>query len=841
MIDSNSIINNDINYLLTKENNEYILKIKINRAWLDADTTVYPVIIDPTITYDSSNRIIKVVDANLEEINLNYSDGSISVQSIDQTVLLNYNNSCLNNIVSVLGTTTFDNNSYSLISSIIDVNGKKIVYEYYEQIPYRVKKVSEYGLNNTLGNYYNISYGYNATTIINNKNKVKTITFNNYGNPVSISSLKTSEDVKNAYGIQLEYGETFNGVNTYNNKLLSTQIPLKYVKNLLKNSSFENDNMHFVGENSIVLSTSTENYNSGSKSLEVYAKKGGVLATQTVSVQKGKYYTFSAYLKTDFLPMNISLSYTDANGDVIESKSENILSEANFERYDVTIFYPETAISDLVITLIFDYIGIYYIDDIQLEEGEVANNYNMLENSDFSDGTTGWTLTATDELDTNVTNDVFEVVNITSDTKALKIKMNPNNYSSFSQSFKINGKAGDQYTISFWYKNEGFIGMETMGMGSYNNVSFNFHPLVEQENDLMVTKTFNPNEKEWQYFSQSFIAPWDFDELTVDFWQSLNANNLYVTNLNLFKDVRSITYDYDENGNIIMSKYLNDENNLFSYDKNNKLINMTNPRGKNFTFEYDNIINNRMIRSVSGTGISNEIEYDLNGNPIRTRIINRGQNLNIENGIYNIRLKGTNNSIRLIDDVVEILDNNCGHDKWILEKVTENSVDYFKIRHYIVNKYLTVLDNSLIISDIQSSDSCLFKLIKNDNGSYSIQSKSNLKYIKYGNTIVLSDLIENDINFEFYFEKLTDDIFLENSAEYTSDGKFIKCITDTNFNETLYDIDEVTGLIKSTTDAKGQTTYYNYNDKRQLISVIQGSKSVNYEYNNQNLISKITQ
>ena len=793
------------------------------------------------ILYDTNNRIIKVVDANDEEINLNYTDEAISIQSKDQTVTLNYNNSCLISIVSIFGTTTFTINSENLITSVIDVNGEKIKYEYYEQNPYRVKKISEYSINNTLGNYYEISYGYNATTIIDNKNKAKTITFNNYGNPVSISSLKSNDDVKNAYGIQFEYGEILNGVNTYNNKLLSNQIPLKYVKNLLKDSSFENDTINFTGQNSIVLSISTENYNSGAKSLEIYAKKGGVTATQSISVPKGENYTFSAYLKTDFLPMNISLSYTDADGNVVESKSENILSEENFERYDVTIFYPETAISDLIITFIFEYIGMYYIDDVQLEEGEVANNYNMLENSDFSDGATGWTLTATDETDTDITDNVFEIVNINSDTAALKVKMDPANYSSFSQSFKINGKAGDQYTISFWYKNEGFMGAETMGIGSYNNVSFNFNPIEEQQTDLMVTKTFNPNEKEWQYFSQSFTAPWDFDILTVDFWQSLNANNLYVTNLNLFKDVRSVTYDYDENGNIILSKSLNNESNLFNYDKNNQLINMTNARGKNFTFEYDNTVTDRLIRSVSGTGISNEIEYNLDGNPIRTKIINRGQNFEIEDGTYNIRLKGTNKSIRLIDDVIEILDNNCGHDKWILEKTTENDVDYFKIKHYILNKYLTVLDGSLILSTSTNSGSSLFKLIKNDSGSYLIQNKDNLNYIKYENTITLSELIENDVNFEFYFERLVDDIFLENSAEYTTNGKFIKNITDTNFNKTIYDIDESTGLINSITNAKGQTTYYNYNDKRQLTSVIQGSKTLNYEYNSQNLISKIIQ
>ena len=799
------------------------------------------------ISYDSNNRIVKIVDANESEINIIYDSNIIRIISPDQTVTINLNNYCISSIVSILGTTHFTNSTNNLISNITDTNGKKISYEYYEQIPYRIKKVSEYGINNTLGNYFNVSYGYNATTIIDNKNRVKTITFNNYGNPISVSSLKANDDVTKAYGIKLEYGETINGVTQNTNKLLENQIPLKYVRNLLNDSSFENMESDFIASGESHAVSSTDCAYTGNRSLKVQKGTWDIEgAYKRVSVSKGKYYTFSGYIKPLYETMYIQLHYNDSNGNTVSAFSEAISpidkysSTGVFERYDVTIFYPEDAASDLYISFVEG--SIYYIDDIQLEEGEVANNYNMLENSGFENGTTGWTLSAIDENENNVTSSVFEVVNITDDTKALKVKMNPANYSSFSQSFNVKGKAGDRYTISFWYKNEGFAGMETMGVGSYNNVSFNFNPVVEQQTDMMVTKAFNSNEKEWQYFSQTFDAPWDFDALEVNFWQSFNANNLYVTNLNLFKDVRSVTYEYDENGNIIASKNLNNEFNQFNYDDNNQLVKMTNPRGKNFSYEYDNNIIDRIIRGTSGTGISNEIEYDENGNIINTRIIGRGQMLEAVSGIYKIRFKGTNDSLRLVDDQLVIVNDTCGHDKWIIEKVTSNNIEYFSIKHSIVgDKYLSVLENDILLTTNQG-DNSLFKLIKQNNGSYLIQSKINNKYLKHNNnSISLVELIENDETFEFYFESNTNREFIENIAEYTIDGKYISSTTDSNFNKTLYDVDTITGLTKSITNAKGITTHYDYNDKRQITSITANNKSVNYEYNNQNILSKIVQ
>ncbi len=843
----------DTNYVLKDKNNNQMKFNKINDIGYLVEIKDVSGNIN-TVIYDSNNKITKVVDANNQEINIAYETNKMTVTSPDQTVIINYENNNLISIESFKGITSF-NNQNNLITSITDVNGRKIAYEYYEQIPYRVKKVLEYGLNNVLGNTYEVTYGFNITSIKDSKERIQTIAFNNYGNVSSISSLKSENDITSAYGISQENGEVFQGVTMYKNKLLGSQIPLQYVKNYLTNTSFEQGNSFSTEDRHIFLEQSTEETNSGFKSLKMECLRGGgERANCIVDVPKGQYYTFSAYFKTDYLPLRIALSYYDENNNLVESISEPILSENEFNRFDVSIYYPESALTSLKISIIFDYIGDYYMDDVQLEKGEVANNYNMLENSDFSEGLSSWILSAkdwTNESDNNSisTDGIFEVVDITEKQKALKVNMKPENTTEFSQEFNVSGKAGDTYTLALWFKHMGMLGLElsgTMGRVPLNNIILTFIPVEEQPTDLILNKAFNSNETTWQYFSNTFTALWDFKKIKLTFIQSMNANDFYITNLSLFKDVRSVTYDYDENGNIILSKDLNNQTNEFKYDKNNQLTKMMDPKGKNLMFEYDNIITDRVLKGVSETGISNEIKYDPFGNPIVTKITNHGQVFVMNEGTYRIRMKGNDNSLRIIDNELKVVNDTCGHDMWLLEKTTIDEIDYFKIKHAIINKYLNVVNNNL---ELSSTDNSLFKFIKQENGSFIIRLKSDdsiikddIKYLKYNNnSLVLEVLEDNDENFEFYLESKVADLFIENSAEYTEDGKFIKSTTDTNFNKTIYDIDTTTGLVQKVINAKGQETSYNYNNKRQLTSIIDKDKTVTYEYNDQNSLSKIIQ
>lgn len=275
----------------------------------------------------------------------------------------------------------------------------------------------------------------------------------------------------------------------------------------------------------------------------------------------------------------------------------------------------------------------------------------------------------------------------------------------------------------------------------------------------------------------------------------------------------------------------------FNYDKNNQLIKMINPKGKNFAFEYDNIVTDRIINSISDLGISNKIIYDSLGNPISTKLIKNNLSGAIIDGLYKIRLKGTEQYLRNINNELKFLDDECGHDLWCFTKDGE----YYKINHSIIeNKYLTISNLNISLTDFDD-DNSLFSFIKNENGSYHIKQKSSDNYLKVNNYVLeLTTLIEDDYHFEFYIETTDNDIYIENNAEYTEDGKFIANTTDSLFNKTVYNTDSNIGLISSVENTKRHIAYYNYNDKKNLISVNNGDMSITYDYNDKNLISQIT-
>ncbi|MCI9586320.1 MAG: hypothetical protein HFH45_06805, partial [Bacilli bacterium] len=717
-----------------------------------------------------------------------------------------------------------------LISKVIDIDGTSVCYEYYDQKPYRLKSVVEYGMNNHKGASFKLEYGHKSTTIIDNKDRATVISYNDYANPVSASNLKSKDDISNAYGTDYNYGEW----EEYKNKLISNKIPVKHVNNFLKNTSFESDTILFSSTENVVLSISNECSYSGSKSLKIVNTSETGKVFQTITVDKGNNYTFSAFVKNNN-PLKFKLSYTNEDGVAVEKEGEIINIDEDFNRYDVTMFYPKDAISDLCINFEMLAPGVTYIDNVQLEEGEVANHFNYIENSDFRMGLGDLNYDSND-------NDMshFEVVTLSDGkSKALKINMDPEYDTYISKEFKVSGQAGDEYNISFWYKNKGIIPAND---GPLNGSAVWLRAVYTDPDDwhtqhCVPINHLNPSEDEWQYFSASYTTESAYDGFVIDFGQSGDANELYITNLSLFKSVGSSGYDYDIKGNLTSVIGTNKETNNFVYDVNNQLVKSINPKGKKLMYEYDNDIQGRLLRNISEMGICNEMKYDSRDNCTLSRINKKGITNTITDDLYKIRNKGTSLYLRNIVNSIQLKDNCQCHDLWKLEKVE----DYYKISHSIVpNKYFTVQNNKLILSPF-NGDNSLFTLLENSNGSYSIQLKETSEYIKNNNNeLIATAYVYDNPAFEFYFEPNDEQHFMETNYEFTEDGRFIKSVTDTNLNKLTYDIDSVTGLTRSTTNSKNQTSVYQYDDKHRLLSIkVNDDRQVIYTYNDYNLLDKI--
>ena len=276
---------------------------------------------------------------------------------------------------------------------------------------------------------------------------------------------------------------------------------------------------------------------------------------------------------------------------------------------------------------------------------------------------------------------------------------------------------------------------------------------------------------------------------------------------------------------------------------------MLDVKGSNFVYEYDNEIKDRVLKGISATGISNEIEYDEFGNPIITKITNKNTRENIE-GIYYIRMKGTKKYFdnNFAANMISLKEDCCSHDGYSFIKED----NYYKIvpvdnPNYAVSHFQKRIT-------LSKENYSLFELIKNKNGSYMFKLKQEIDeneeisgveeapkiYVTFDSEKLVLDKKEMEKwEQNFYLEEAGNHLFVVNTAEYTEDGKYIKSTKDTLGRTTTYDIDTETGLTKSVIDSKGVSINYTYNSKEQLTKVEKDNKCVEYEYNDKNLLSKI--
>lgn len=838
--DGNTYYDEDgLDMSITETDTEYTIKDKSNSSMIFAKRNnigYFSELIDINdnrlkIYYDNENRIIKVEDGSSEEINISYLDNKITINS-SEIFELNYLNGLLISIINPNAETAnivYDNNN--LISIIEDYNGIKLYFQYYDETPYRVRKSGIIGINNSLGYSFDIQYGKSSTTIIDNNENKTTFTFNNFGSVASMVSLPVNGLLKDAYGSNEFYGEEFQ----YKNKMSYSTTPLKHINNLLTNTSFEDNTLIFESDNNANINITNLYAKSGNKSLAINASNNGEYTYTHTSVEKNKYYTFSCYIKNE-CDIKIRLSYFEGNDEIIIDSSV-IHPNDDFIREDLNVFYSNLATSDLYIKIILLDIGNCYLDDIQLEEGKIANCYNFIENSNFENGMQGWTF---EKYSDSNSFSSCNIVDVADSTKALKISMNPECSSDLSKIFSIKGKAGDTYTVSFWYKNEGicYDPNPEEYTDTSNGVVLIYYPENTNEgHDVDVDFALNPNKQEWQFYSETFVAEEDFVNVGLFFFQSMNANNLYITNICLYKNVPYENFNYDKNGNLTMNHELNNSKTDYIYDSNNNLIKSKDDKNKEIVYEYDKNIKGRFIRNFNNNDITSEFEYDSYGNQITNKIVNKSQSSQIEQGLYIIRNKGCNDTLYLSKSKLLFRNDKYVYDRWFISVVNDETNE-IKINHSIINNsFISLYSDALILSS--DSDALTFILEKNADKSYKIKLKNNNKYLKLeNNKMIISELENDNSNFDFFFEKPSV-FFIESDNKYYDDSENKKLEIDSELNEIHYNLDQNTKLLNNKIDSRNNKIQYSYDNKKRITKVKLDKKEIEYEYYNNNSLKKI--
>ena len=298
-----------------------------------------------------------------------------------------------------------DNYNLISISGVSDSYMKSLPTHKFAYTNGKVTNITEYGTDGTEGNHLNISYNADNTTVFTDKQgHSETHIFDNSGSTVSVLN-------SNGYATSSE-----------NTGLVINNSANAYTKNYITESSQQTE----VGGGKYYFVSNGTKGNTASKGGKVTVDNSAAteedgyyqyLGTTSLKVENptsennsafftgfahqfkettfnGKDVTFSAYVKTKNVKQIYSggsvgailkVKCLDSSGKTVkEINSIGLTGTLDWQRISVTANVPSTTASIRVYGLIRYASGTAWFDCIQFEEGNCANNFNALQNSDFS-------------------------------------------------------------------------------------------------------------------------------------------------------------------------------------------------------------------------------------------------------------------------------------------------------------------------------------------------------------------------------------------------------------------------------------------------------------------------
>ena len=269
----------------------------------------------------------------------------------------------------------------------------------------KVTNITEYGTDGTEGNHLNISYNADNTTVFTDKQgHSETHIFDNSGSTVSVlnsNGYATSSEntglvinnsanayTKNYITESTEQTEVGGGKYYFVSNGAKGSTASKGGKVTVDNSAAteEDGYYQYLGTTSLKVENPTSENNS--------AFFTGFAHQFKETTFNGKDVTFSAYVKTKNVKQIYSggsvgailkVKCLDSSGKTVkEINSIGLTGTLDWQRISVTANVPSTTASIRVYGLIRYASGTAWFDCIQFEEGNCANNFNALQNSDFS-------------------------------------------------------------------------------------------------------------------------------------------------------------------------------------------------------------------------------------------------------------------------------------------------------------------------------------------------------------------------------------------------------------------------------------------------------------------------
>ncbi|WP_035381738.1 DNRLRE domain-containing protein, partial [Fervidicella metallireducens] len=584
--------------------------------------------------YDNNGYLRKIVDNNGNSMDINYNtDYTISsvIDGAGRTVIFCYKNGKLSSIKDPSNRltayeysedklvkitypdnkyTTYNYDSNNNLVSVVNFDGYKSEFEYYNPIPNRIKKIIEKHTDGTIGKELQLIYGTSSTTFIDETGRKNLYQFNEYGNTTCITDSQGNA----------QYYKYYRGTNI-NNKLSLQSKLQKTVTNYILNHNIEADDgwlQNSSGGSIASAEFTTEAQYSGNRSLKI--KKDNVNGChnyyQQINLSKGKKYTLSGFVKTNAITNTsnkgayISIQYYDSKGILKNINSSFINGTNEWGRYEVTFILPQDSTNEnvSVIAGVEGETGIAYFDCLQLEEGAIANRYNLIENSDFTYGGVDPIYWSKD-----LSCDTGDAVVVLSDSgypsglnnKCFNINGKVNKSKQIKQIQNITGKEGDILTFGAWIKANSAARRPNEG-SAYIYIAYYTPSYKEFKIPL------NRYVNDWQYLCDSIVMPYDYTIKEIGFNYAGEVNSAYIDGIQLYKESFGSGYKYDSNGNLTSETNILNQSTQLEYNTTNDVTKISSPKGNYFSAAYDSKHN--LTQTVSNENLINYFYYDSYGN-----------------------------------------------------------------------------------------------------------------------------------------------------------------------------------------------------------------------------------
>jgi RHS repeat-associated protein len=418
------------------------------------------------------------------------------------------------------------------------------------------------------------------------------------------------------------------GVNSTRNKPTQISSVQKFVPNKVKNHDFEQTTdwsmiVDPAGDGSVARATDQKYVGSYSLKIVKNSTTNQNYGFQWVTIEKGKTYTLSAYVKTSGVASAtygavLEASYYNSSGGRVLVHSAPITGTNDWARLSVTFTVPadSTSTNASAAPMLRYATGTAWFDCVQLEEGNVPNRYNLVENADFDYATSGlpnfWTRgTNSNANDIQLTNSQDTNPPLSSDSR-YQIEGVFNQSKTLSQTLPITGNSGDLFVVGGWASgyatpltsltSQSVARKLSVRVGFYYNGTYNYSTANSSD--------FNSCIDGWQYTSAQVKAGSDFTSVQVQIIYDAGVSKISFDGIQLYKEPFGSNYVYDENGNIITVVSSSGGSSGAVYSNNN-LVTLTLPNQGTQTFTYDG--NHRRLSSASAAGVKTKTSYDSTG------------------------------------------------------------------------------------------------------------------------------------------------------------------------------------------------------------------------------------